>query len=156
MELRYYEEPPFRGGAPSIFLAGPSPRSAAVPSWRPDALRLLGSLGFGGVVLLPEHRDKGGGDYYADYVEWEYIGLSHATVIAFWVPRRLADLPGLTTNVEFGLWLGRSPERVVYGRPDDADRIRYLDWLYGKLAGRPPLRSLAAVMTTAVERARKE
>ena len=41
---------------PSIFLAGPSPRSSGVPSWRPQALDLLRALGFSGTVLVPERR----------------------------------------------------------------------------------------------------
>src|SRR6266511_3357557 len=41
---------------PSLFLAGPTPRSADVPSWRPEALNLLRGLGFAGTVLVPERR----------------------------------------------------------------------------------------------------
>ena len=33
-----------------------------------------------------------------------------------------------TTNVEFGYWLHTG--KALYGRPDDAKKIKYLDWLY--------------------------
>lgn len=38
------------------------------------------------------------------------------------------DLPAFTTNVEFGYWLHSG--KVIYGRPDNASKIKYLDWLY--------------------------
>ena len=36
---------------------------------------------------------------------WERIALTDATVILFWVPRKLPDMAAFTTNVEFGYWL---------------------------------------------------
>src|SRR4051812_25224758 len=85
---------------PSIFLAGPTPRRPEVPSWRPQALGLLRQLGFGGAVYVPERRDWSGRVSYLDQVEWEYAGLEHCSVVAFWVPRDVQTLPGFTTNVE--------------------------------------------------------
>ena len=62
---------------------------------------------------------------------WEREALINATVILFWVPRKLPDMSAFTTNVEFGYWLHSG--KVVYGRPNDASKIKYLDWLYSCL-----------------------
>jgi hypothetical protein len=82
-------------------------------------------------------------------VEWEYAGLEGCSVVAFWVPRDVQSLPGFTTNVEFGRYVGSG--RCVYGRPENAPHTKYLDWLYRKLTGRGPERSLLATMQTAME-----
>ncbi len=133
---------------PSIFLAGPAPRSTDVPSWRPEALGALRALGFGGTVLVPEPRDWSARFSYLDQVEWEYAGLEACSVVAFWVPRDLAALPGFTTNVEFGRYVASG--RCVYGRPEGAPHTKYLDWLYAKLTGRAPEPTLPATMRAAV------
>src|SRR4051794_22004305 len=82
--------------SPSLFLAGPTPRSSAVASWRPAALALLGELGFAGTVLVPERHDGSARFDYHDQVEWEFAGLEACSVIAFWVPRDPQTLPGFT------------------------------------------------------------
>lgn len=56
------------------------------------------------------------------------MALTNATVILFWIPRKLPDMPGFTTNVEFGYWL--HSKKVIYGRLNDATKTKYLDWLY--------------------------
>jgi predicted NUDIX family NTP pyrophosphohydrolase len=118
------EEPP-AAYARSVFLAGPSPRRAGVPSWRPDALRELAAAGYDGVTFVPERRPGGaaGFDYDAQ-VEWETRCLHLADVVLFWVPRDLADLPGFTTNVEWGVWQGSG--KAVFGAPPDAANNDYL------------------------------
>jgi hypothetical protein len=134
---------------PSIFLAGPTPRTPEVASWRPEALRIIDQLGFTGSVLVPERHDWTTSFDYISQVEWEFACLENATVIAFWIPRDLRTLPGFTTNVEFGRHVGRS--KCIYGRPPDAPKNRYLDWLYTKLTGRDPGESLEAVMRDSVQ-----
>ena len=138
---------------PSIFLAGPTPRAAGVRSWRPEALELLRELGFAGVVLVPERQDWSARFSYLDQVEWEYAGLETCSVLAFWVPRDLDTLPGFTTNVEFGRYVGSG--RCVYGRPPDAPHTRYLDWLYNKLTANSPQSTLEATMRAAIEATRR-
>ncbi|HET6574537.1 MAG TPA: nucleoside 2-deoxyribosyltransferase domain-containing protein [Fimbriiglobus sp.] len=133
---------------PSIFLAGPTPRSSDISSWRPEALDLLRGLGFASTVLVPERRDWSVTFDYLDQVDWEYAGQEGCSVIAFWVPRHPESLQGLTTNVEFGRYVGSG--RCVYGRPDGAPHTRYLDWLYDKLTGRRPHETLSAAMKAAV------
>jgi Nucleoside 2-deoxyribosyltransferase like len=147
MQLLFSDQAP-QFTAPSIFLAGPTPRDPAVPSWRPDAIAILYDLGFTGTVLIPERRDWQVSFDYLDQVEWEYIGLEQASVISFWVPRDVLRLPGFTTNVEFGRYV--DTPRCVYGRPDSADKNRYLDWLYRKLRGQAPCTTLEQTLTVAV------
>ena len=36
----------------------------------------------------------------------------------------------------------RFPQRVFYGRPDWAERVRYLDWLYPRHTQRKPYNNL--------------
>jgi ADP-ribose pyrophosphatase YjhB (NUDIX family) len=118
------EEPP-EAYARSVFLAGPSPRRADVRSWRPEALAHLAVAGYDGVTFIPEHRPGGGAavDYDAQ-VEWETRCLHLADVVLFWVPRDLADLPGFTTNVEWGVWQGSG--KAVFGAPPAAANNDYL------------------------------
>jgi len=59
----------------TIFLAGPTPRSEGVDSWRPEMVRTLGELGFDGHIFLPEPRHGAWADDYHDQVEWEAEGL---------------------------------------------------------------------------------
>ena len=84
---------------------------------------------YDGVVYIPEDEFVRKNDFI-DQVEWERKGLENATVIVFWVPRELEKMPAFTTNVEFGYWLAKTPNRIIYGRPDNAKKIKYLDWLY--------------------------
>lgn len=150
MNVRYSDEEPLKQLENAIFLAGPTPRSSEVHSWRPEALRILrDELQYKGIVCVPERRDWAVKFAYEDQVEWEYASLSHSTAIAIWVPRCMQTMPALTTNVEFGYWLAKSPHRVVYGRPDGAPNTRYLDWLYEKITGRKPVNTLESVLRLA-------
>lgn len=112
----------------SIFIAGPSPRNGNVESWRTEACRKLEKLGFNGVVYVPEYSTWKPKEDYVDQAMWERIALTEATVILFWIPRELPDMPAFTTNVEFGYWLHSG--KVIYGHPDNAKKVKYLDWLY--------------------------
>ncbi len=120
--VRSGEELPLAWQA-AVFLAGPSPRSPEVASWRPEMIDLLaarwtcdGPL----VVFVPEPFAE---DWSAQ-VEWEERCLHLADVVLFWVPRDLETLPGLTTNVEWGMW--HDSGRAVLGAPPDAPSNRYL------------------------------
>jgi len=129
VKVLYSDDEPFDGLTKGIFLAGPTPRKPEVPSWRPEAEEILFEAGFSGTVLVPERQNGSAKLSYDDQVDWERAGLSLAKAIVFWVPRNMENMPALTTNVEFGYWVAKSPERVVYGRPPDAPGTRYLDWL---------------------------
>lgn len=119
---------------PSIFLAGPTPRDEVTVSWRKRAVDLLEELKFEGIVYIPEDEVKYKNSYL-DQVEWEKKGLHSASVIVFWIDRELSVLPGFTTNVEFGYWVSKDISKVVYGRPDEALKNKYLDWLYKSEGG---------------------
>ncbi|MBI4118158.1 MAG: nucleoside 2-deoxyribosyltransferase domain-containing protein [Parcubacteria group bacterium] len=113
-------------GGPSIFLAGPSPRTKRDYNWRPLALRHLSEVRFPGSVFIPLPRDGKWPDYFDHaQIEWELKYLNEATVIAFWVPRDLRHLPGFTTNVEFGMFCGSG--KIVLGYPRGAPKMEYVD-----------------------------
>ena len=117
----------------SIFLAGPTPRSEDVPTWRKEALRLLKESGFAGSVFVPETAVWGWLGDYDGQVEWEWkaLGLSNSTL--FWVPRDLKDMPAFTTNVEFGFMVALRPDMVVLGSPEGAPKLRYLHSLANQI-----------------------
>ncbi len=130
MMMVYVPEPILPQG-PSIFLAGPTPRSREVKSWRPEAIELL--YGFKGIVYTPERRSREISHSYDDQVGWETDALTAATVIMFWVPRELAPdangyprMGALTTNVEFGMWMRSG--KIVLGYPPNAEKMEYIAW----------------------------
>lgn len=133
---------------PSIFLAGPSPRSGDVISWRIMALAYFKAVGYEGQVLIPESDEWKFCLSYDNQVEWEDYGLLNCDKIVFWIPRNLQTLPGLTTNVEFGRFVHSG--RMIYGRPTDAEKCRYLDWLYAKYNKRPIHSSLPETLRAAI------
>ena len=136
----------------SIFLAGPTPRSSDVKSWRPNALEELEKAGYKGQVIIPEHFGKSKYDFL-DQVEWEDEGLNHCAVIAFWVPRELDTMPAFTTNVEFGRFIRSN--KMLYGRPDGSPKNGYLDWLYTKYTHHHIIRTLRDLMVVASSMASK-
>lgn len=136
-------------GEKSIFLAGPTPRGGNVVSWRTSACKILEQIGFEGVVYVPEYSTWKPKEDYVDQAMWERLALTDTTVILFWVPRKLPDMAAFTTNVEFGYWLHSG--KVVYGRPNDASKIKYLDWLYRLDYGKLPYEDLQSLLEASVE-----
>lgn len=117
---------------PIIFLAGPTVRGNQqhLTSWRFACIEEFQKQKFDGSLIIPEFANKTESDKGKDWiVSWEFNGLKRADCIIFWIPRT-RELIGLTTNFELGYWLNRSPEKIVYGRPTDAYRIRYLDVMW--------------------------
>lgn len=143
----YTKEPLPTEVVKSIFLAGPTPRDAETPSWRPEALRLLEELGYDGTVFIPENREgKVFGDY-TDQIEWEEKALNRADAIVFWVPREMTKMPALTTNVEWGVWADTG--KAVLGAPVGAASVRYLQTMATKLKV-PSYSTLDAALEEAV------
>jgi len=145
------EEPPMQL-TKSIFLAGPTPRSQDVQSWRPEALKLLEELGYDGVVFVPEDRpdENGVTTYHGNYIaqiDWEECYLHMADVILFWVPRDLKTMPAFTTNDEWGFW--KKSGKVVFGAPESAEKCRY-QLHYAQKFGAPSASSLHATVGNAV------
>lgn len=148
MKVEYSDK--FLSAEPSIFLAGPTSRACGLTEWRQTALNFLAFYKFNGTVYVPENSNDEQYDYNIQ-VEWEREHLNKSTVILFWVPREIHTLPGFTTNVEFGYWMAKYPKKCIYGRPDNAENTRYLDWLYTEETGRKPIKFLSELVTGAIE-----
>lgn len=120
---------------PIIFLAGPTVRGNQqhLTSWRFEAIEIFKSLNFDGTLVVPEFIDKTESDKgRVELPIWEDNGLTQADCILFWLPRT-RELIGLNTNSEHGYWLAKNPQKLVYGRPDDAFRIQYNDIMWNKV-----------------------
>ena len=144
-----YSDQEIKKGQKSIFLAGPTPRGNNVISWRTEACKYLYDNGFDGIVYVPEYSIWKPKEDYMDQAEWEREALSNASVIAFWIPRELPDMPAFTTNVEFGYWIHTG--KVLYGRPNDAKKIKYLDWLYKKDTDKEAYTNLEELLIGSIE-----
>lgn len=117
---------------PTIFLAGPTVRGhqTHLKSWRPEAVELFRKYDFDGNLIIPEFSVATMSDKYRyDLPIWEFEGLRRCKVIMFWIPRT-RELIGLTTNFEIGYWIAKDRSKVIYGRPDDAYRIKYCDIMW--------------------------
>lgn len=124
MQVTYARQPLQK----SIFLAGPTPRSNDVQSWRPEALRILRDVCvFNGTVFVPEDAAGSRAFEYDDQVTWEWEAINQATVVVFWVPRELKTMPAMVTNVEFGMLAATG--KVVLGAPPTAQKMGYLKTL---------------------------
>ncbi len=125
MDIVYNKQSPKDLTAPSLFLAGPTTRDPlTVSSWRPQAIEELHRLGFPGTVFVPEPAPGDEWPAFREQVEWEHRWLNFADCVLFWIPRNMATLPGMTTNIEYGLFM-RSGKAVV-GAPPDAEHIEYI------------------------------
>jgi nucleoside 2-deoxyribosyltransferase len=111
----------------SVYLAGPTPRSTEVRSWRPQALQLLESFAYDGVVFVPEsqHAERRGD--YDQQMAWELDAMRRSDIILFWVPAERESLPAYTTRVEFGLQVHSG--KAMLGTPGDAYKTHYLEML---------------------------
>jgi len=139
----------------SIFLAGPSPRDPDVESWRPKAIDILESIGYDGEVYIPERKGGWDGVDYIEQIEWEHSALESVDIVMFWVPRDIdAGMPAFTTNVEFGTYCSKGS--IVYGRPVDSDKNRYLDHMYLKYQGHPPKDTLFDTVSASADFANSE
>lgn len=124
-----YAQQPIDIEGQSIFLAGPTPRSADVKSWRPEVIEELLKQGFKGTVFAPEMEGGWTKDFeYGAQIDWETNSLEACDVIIFWVPRDLKDMPAFTTNIEFGIWLEKNPNKIVLGWPEDAEKMTYIEY----------------------------
>lgn len=145
-----YSDKAVLNGEKSIFLAGPTPRSLDVESYRINAIEILKDLKFDGIVYVPELEFDDRTFNYENQVWWEREALYNASVIAFWIPRS-SKLPAFTTNVEFGYWIAKNRGKVIYGRPDDSEKNRYLDWLYETETYNKPINNLEELLIEAVK-----
>ena len=149
MKINYSDEIVIKGEK-SIFLVGPTPRGKDTLSWRKEGCSILKETGFDGVVYVSEYSSWKPKESYVDQTMWEREALTEATIIAFWIHRHLPDIPAFTTNVEFGYWLHSG--KVLYGRPNDTEKIKYLDWLYELDYGFKPQDNLSDFLIEAVNK----
>jgi len=124
-----YAQSPLDIEGKSIFLAGPTPRDANVKGWRQDFIERFKKHGFKGTILLPEFEDLK--DFTKDFaydkqIEWEHRAMQDADIILFWIPRVLPDMPGFTTNTEYGYWLAKEPSKIRLGIPQYAVKCDYI------------------------------
>src|SRR5262245_51412455 len=90
--LVYAGQPLPSPGTASVFLAGPTPRSADVPSWRPAAIREIAAQWQREATLavcIPEPADGQRWAYYDNQATWETDARAAAGAILFWIPRDL-------------------------------------------------------------------
>jgi len=139
--------------AQSLFLAGPTPRSKKVKSWRPDALAILEVHHFNGVVFVPEDRDGECRNNYDNQIEWEEECLTKADCILFWIPRDLETMPAFTTNIEWGVWCNSG--KVVLGSPPNTPKMQYLEY-YAKRYRVPVSDTLNKTINSAIELLQKK
>ena len=150
MQIVYSQEQAPTHFSKSIFLVGPTPRSPETPSWRPQMLQELEAAGYDGVVFVPEPRDGSWNKNYFHQIEWEIQCLEMSDLILAWVPRDLSTMPAFTTNVEFGRYV--SSQKLIYGRPDTAAKIGYLDWTYKEQTKLEPYNTLQDMAEATVSR----
>lgn len=152
VQVVYAGEEPSEVYVASVFLAGPAPRVAEVPSWRPQALKeIVGQWRQPGtlVVFVPEARDGVRGSDYTGQLDWERVSRDRADEILYWVPREMDTLPGLSTNTEFGEDMDSG--RAVLGCPDHAVHVRLLQTLADQLRV-PTADTLAKTVGLALDR----
>jgi len=146
---------PLPGHGPSVFLAGPTPKSDDVRSWRPAAIELISANWSAPEtlsILSPEDSDFNYDKHFDEQVDWETDARAMASAILFWIPRDVRTLPGFTTNVEFGLDVATSASRVVLGCPPDCPDPKQNRYLIdvAKRRGAPVLCTLAETVTAAL------
>ena len=112
----------------SIYLAGPTYREFGhyQKSWRRDTLKILREKNFDGIVYIPEPRNSIQSPEwtYSRQIDWELDAMKEATVVLFWIPRDLENLPAFTTNTEFGEWMKSG--KIVVGAPPDSPKNEYI------------------------------
>jgi hypothetical protein len=143
---------PIPVAGPSLFLAGPTALDPAL-SWRPAAIRIVAVHWTGArtlTVLNPESRGGSRAARYEDQVDWEFTARGSAGAVLFWIPRDMVTMPGMTTNVEFGLDV-RTGKAVLGAPPDcpDPQRNRYLVHVAHRY-GVPVRATLEDTVTTAL------
>lgn len=129
----------------SIFVAGPTPRNKDTKSWRPEFIKELELYDDpydkpldNVIILSPECRNDVWLDNYDSQINWEQKHLKSADLLAFWVPRELEHMPAFTTNIEFGMYIMDGYKDMVYGRPNESPKNKYLDFSYQKYRNKIP------------------
>lgn len=104
-------------------------------------------FGFNGSLFIPERLVEEKFDWESQ-VKWEEEHMNAADCILFWIPRNLENMPGFTTNVEWGRW--ENSGKVVLGAPDWAKKMGYIRY-YAKKHGVPIAETLEETVRLAIE-----
>jgi hypothetical protein len=150
MQIIYSQQTTPKELTKSIFLAGCTPRTEDIISWRKEAVKFLEQIEYDGVVFIPEFKDgkpQENLDYSAQ-IEWEEKCLNMSDVILFYIPRNNTDMLGLTTNDEYGVW--KKSGKVVLAIPDDSYKTRYQEY-YAKKYNVPVFNKLTDGLLECVE-----
>ncbi|MFJ3923385.1 nucleoside 2-deoxyribosyltransferase domain-containing protein [Streptomyces sp. NPDC090022] len=145
------EDPPAAWSA-AVYLCGPTPTDPRETSWRPAAVAALRERWTGGgtlAVFVPEPSPGGHYPAYADQIGWEEEAMRLSDVVVFWIPRDMARLPGLVSNIKWGTWCGSG--RAVLGAPPAAERMEYLLHFADALAV-PVARTVEETVRVALDR----
>lgn len=127
MDIIYAQEPFPQTVTKTLYLAGPSPRTTTALNWRQEALQILNEKNYDGVVYVPLDRNGGFPQDVTKQLSWEQTAMDRSDIILFWVPRDLEQLPGFTTNIEFGQRVkGRN---IILGFPQHAPKMHVLEYL---------------------------
>lgn len=150
VEVVYVGQEPPESWDASVYLCGPTPTDPAEPSWRPAALAALRAAWDGPgrlAVFLPEPAADGSYPAYADQIAWEEESMRRSDVVLFWIPRDMNRLPGLVSNIKWGVWYDSG--RAVLGAPPEAERMAYL-LHFAEAFGVPVERTLAGAAGAAL------
>lgn len=135
----------------SIFLAGPINNKVESASWRMDATKILGNLGFDGIVYVPELEHDSKLIENTNQFEWEKEAMKNATSIVLWVPSHVRNIP-YQVSMEFGYWISKKPSKCLYGRAHRMKKLYYLDWLYEHETYKRPMCSLEDLLKMSKEK----
>lgn len=136
----------------SIFLLGPTPRKkTGGASWRPEMIKELLLAGFDGTIFMPEDKSGEWQHEYESQIAWEQRYLKGCKLILAWIPRDLEKMPGFTTNVEFGMFVSDESRHMLYGRPNDSPKTKYLDALYKIYRNKDPSDNMKEVAEDCVK-----
>ena len=126
----------------SVFLAGPTLRNEPFEkSWRKYTCDKLKELGYKGLIYVPEFETGTMKPDLTEQAGWERKGLTNADIILFYIPRKIPELAGYTTNVEFGMWLSKKPDNCMLCIPEWAEKVNYLKWLWKQEVPEKPIYS---------------
>lgn len=141
----------------SIFLAGPTTRNGLFSdSWRKSACDYLEhELHYDGVVYVPEFQNSRASVELTKQAPWERQGLMEAGAIVFYLCRKFPEMPGLTTNAEFGRYFALRPQNVLICSPVWANKNDYLVWQYKEESDMPVYETLEDILKAAVDMAHR-
>ena len=133
-----------------IFLCG-TMADVNEQDWREFVIGKLRESGFDGVVYNPDYTNipQNKRLSYEDQILWEIAAMKSSAIVCFWINRKMDSHPGLTTNVEFGYWVRSS--KVVYGRPQNAEKCFYLDYIYALEQNKQPVDTLEGLASEVIK-----